>query len=462
MFKYPALIAALLLCFWLLKRVVRRSPSVSAAIWIPTVYVMVMGSRPLSSWLQGGQKAKSASLLDQLFSLVAIGAPLIIASMRGVKWGRFLGANLSLLLLYAYFAASIFWSDDPPGSAIRLARDFGSLFVIGLIYSEADPMQAIRNVFIRSACVLFPLSIVFNQYFPTFGRDFGMGSVLMHTGVTLQKNSLGEIVFVFCLFILWDYIETPQIGPRRNFLRAMSWDYILLFLMGIVLLVQCQSKTSLVCLVLGGALSLRKGALASRTASTVAFISILATPFLLFFTNEFGDIIEPIINALGRDMTFTGRTNIWDHITATSVNPMIGCGYFVFWQGPRGLAISEAINWPIPTAHCGYLDCYLDGGIIALALLLFMLVSCGWRLIRRNPEGRFRIVGLAVLCASIIYNLSESSFVRAEPLWFATVLMMVEFPQRRRIAKGAQQMRSREDSLSELQVPEGAECLPAR
>jgi exopolysaccharide production protein ExoQ len=462
MFKYPALISALIVCFWLIRREVRRSSSVSAAIWIPTVYLMVMGSRPLSSWLQGGEKAKSATLLDQLFLFVVLCAPIIIGSIRGVKWGRFLGANLSLVLLYAYFAASILWSDDPSGSAIRLARDFGGLFVIGLIYSETDPMQAIRTVFIRSACVLFPLSIVFNQYFPTFGRDFGMGSSLMHTGVTLQKNSLGEIVFVFCVFILWDYMEVSGIGSRRNFLRAMSWDYALLFLMGIVLLAQSQSKTSLVCLVLAVALSLRKGALASRTASAAVYICVLATPFLLFFTNEFGDIIEPIIAALGRDMTFTGRTNIWDHITASSVNPMIGCGYFVFWQGPRGLAISQAINWPIPTAHCGYLDIYLDGGILGLALLLCVLIVYGWRLINRSRESRFRVVGLAVLCASIIYNLSETSFVRAETLWFATVLMMVDFPQKRRTVKGTQQVRSREGSLSELQVPEDTECLPAR
>jgi hypothetical protein len=40
--------------------------------------------------------------------------------------------------------------------------------------------------------------------------------------------------------------------------------------------------------------------------------------------------------------------------------------------------------------------------------------------------------------------------------------MMVDFPQKRRIAKGAQQMRSREGSFSELQVPEDTECLPAR
>lgn len=432
MLKYPALLLALIVGGWLMRREIRRRPSVSMAIWIPTALVMVLGSRPLSSWISGGGQVRSATLLDQVFLLLALGAPLIIGSIRGVNWGKFLAANMPLLLLYAYFAATAIWSQDPAGSAIRIVKDFGLLFVVGLIYSEKEPVQAMRTIFIRCACILFPLSIVFNRWFPNFGRDFGMGEVLMHTGVTTQKNSLGEIVWVFSTFIVWDYIDSIPPARRKGLLQGMPLDYVALLLMGVVLLNESQSKTSLICLAIVAALSMRKGALASGATSAAAFAICLATPFLLFSSKMFGDVIAPIVNALGRDMTFTGRTNIWDHINATTVNPIIGCGYWTFWQGPGGLEISKEINWPIPTAHCGYLDLYLDGGILGLTVFFFALVAYGWRFISRKGVGRSQLVGLAMLCAAIIYNLTESSFVRLGPLWFATLLMIVAFPQRRK------------------------------
>lgn len=461
--KYVVLLMALIFIGWLLWRELWRRPSLSAAVWIPTVLMMVLGSRPLSGWVVGGYDYSrgSASLLDQSFFLFVLAGSLVIASSRGVNWVRFLGANLPLMLLYAYFVASIIWSDDPAGSAVRIVKDFGLLVVVGLIYSEKEPLQAIRAVFIRSACVLFPLSIVFNRYFPSFGREFSPNGSMQLSGVTLQKNSLGEIVFVFCIFILWDYIDLPASSRRRGLLRGMPWDYVALLLMGIVLLKQSQSKTALVCLVLAAALSVRKGAFASRTVSMAVFAAVLSTPFLLFFTRSFGDIIQPVVAALGRDMTFTGRTNIWDHITFETVNPMIGCGFWNFWQGPHGIEISREINWSIPTAHCGYLDIYLDGGVLGLVALLYVLVAYGRRLIKRGQEGRIRVVGLAVLSTAIIYNLSESSFLRIGPLWFATVLMMVEFPQKRKNTNKVQRGRSNAVPMMR-EASEVPECLPVR
>jgi len=433
----------------------RRRPSLSLAVWIPTFYMMILGSRPLSDWVAGGGyngPRNTNNPLDQLFFVAVLGGSLIIATKRGVNWLKFFASNLPLMLVYLYFVCGVLWSDDPLGSGIRIVKDFAALFVVGLVFSEKDPLQAIRAIFIRSACVLFPLSIVFNHYFPDFAREFGPNGQLMLSGVTGQKNALGEIVFLFCIFIMWDYLELLELRRGKGMSRKMSWDHFILFFMGVFLLVQSESKTALVCLAVAAAMTIRKGSLAAKPASTAAYAAVLSTPFLLFFSKEFSDvIIEPVVTALGRNMTFTGRTTIWEHITLNTVNPLIGCGYWNFWQGPHGAEISKEINWAIPTAHCGYLDIFLDGGILGLAVLFYMLGAYGWRLIRQGRQDRFRVVGLAVLCAAIIYNLSESSFVRVGPLWFATVLMMVEFPLRKKVAKRIQTEPSYQSAGSNLQ-----------
>jgi O-antigen ligase len=361
-----------------------------------------------------------------------------------MRWGKLFAGNAPLMLFYLYFALSLLWSGDPFGSLKRLSKDFGLLFVIGLIYTEKDPLQAMRAVFARTAFVLIPLSVLFVKYYPEYARAYAIAGDIMVTGVTTQKNSLGETVLLFTLFLLWDYLETlrNRATPQR---KQIPWDRVILILMGAWLLHLSQSKTALLCTLMGVFLILRKGRLLSRTVSQAVLFGALSLPLFVFFSQKFSAEIAPLVQALGRTMTFTGRTDIWDHINLTTVNPLIGAGYWNFWGGPRGYAISVAMNTGIPNAHNGYVDLYLDGGLIVLALLLYLLVSYGRRIITSlsgNPDiDRFRRMKFAVLIAAIIYNLCESTFARMGPIWFTALLMMVDFPiakMRRSAIKGKQ------------------------
>jgi O-antigen ligase len=417
----------------------------STALWIPTILVMILGSRSVSSWAGGinfhpglGNET-TGSPLDEIFYGAIMISSLFVTIVRGVKWGKFLKSNIPLMALYAFFAVSILWSGDPLGSTKRLVKDFGLLLTIAVILTEKDPHQAIRVVYLRCACILIPLSIVFDRYFPIIGRQYTVNGTPMSTGVTVQKNTLGEIVLVFCTILLWDYLE--KLGRTRAFsLRRVPWDQLVLFAMGLYLLSESRSKTALLSLIICVALSVRKGWLASKLASVVAFLAALASPFLLFSTQEFGDVIRPIVEALGRNMTFTGRTNIWAQINIDTVNPFIGSGYWNFWGGPGGLSIAAAMNTPIPNAHCGYLDIYLDGGVCGLAVLFCFLLAYGLRRIKHSQEGLFQMVQFSFLVMVMVYNLAESSFARIGLLWFTTLLLIVDFP------KVARSRRNRQES----------------
>ncbi len=425
----PALILCLLFIVFLLVRDSRRRSSGSAALWIPTLLLLIIGSRPVSLWIGGGSiygvisNEAERSPLDQIFYFSVLGSSFVIATLRHVKWSKLFASNLPLMMFYGFFALSIFWSGDPMGSSKRLFKDFGELFVIAVIFSEKNPLEAVRIVYVRCACVLFPLSVVFIRWFP-MGRSFTVEGEPMYGGVTAQKNTLGEIVLVFGLFLIWDYLETR---PARWQWRRFPWDYLLLLGMGFWLLHMCQSKTSLMCLLMGTALVVRGGWLASRMVSRIVLLGALSLPYLMFFAQRFNSVIAPIVQAMGRDMTFTGRTDIWQHITSTTVNPLIGAGYWNFWGG-RGLEISRAMETTVPNAHCGYVDIYLDGGIIGLILLFYLLVAYGRRLMKNLNADRFQRVRFAMLIVIIIYNLSESMYARLSPIWFTTLLVLVDFP----------------------------------
>jgi exopolysaccharide production protein ExoQ len=426
----PALAFCLLFIAWLLWRECHRRPSVSAALWIPTFLLLILGSRPVSMWLGGsfaGGNDAERSPLEQFFYLSVLVGSFIVASSRGVKWGRLFATNPALMLFYVYFALSVFWSGDPVGSSKRLFKDFGLLFVISVILSEKHPLEAIRAVYVRCACVLFPLSVVCIRYFPNIARGFSIEGQPEYTGVTTQKNTLGEIILVFSLFLVWDCLEIRSARSKQLSSR-IPWDRLVLLLMGVWLLDMAQSKTALICLLIGVALIVRNGWLASRLINRTVLIGALSVPYLMFFAQRFSSLIAPVVEALGRNMTFTGRADIWQHITAQTVDPLVGAGYWNFWGGKGGLAISQAMQTTVPNAHCGYLDIYLDGGVIGLALLFFLLVARGKRLIANQHGNRFQQVRFAVVIVMIFYNLSESMFARLSLLWFTTLLVLIDFP----------------------------------
>jgi O-antigen ligase len=155
-------------------------------------------------------------------------------------------------------------------------------------------------------------------------------------------------------------------------------------------------------------------------------------------------VITPILQALGRDATFTGRTDIWQHINLKTVNPVLGAGYWNFWGGPGGDIINRAMDSLIPNAHNGYLDMYLDGGFVGIFFLFFMLLTSGLRIARYLKSGgtlseidRYQRIRFALLIVAIIYNLSESIFARIGTTWFTTLLVMADYRSIRPAAKTA-------------------------
>lgn len=401
--------------------------SLSAATWIPTLTLLVLSSRTPGEWL-AQSTSNGAALIDQIFFALMIVASLIVAYLRRVNWRKVFAANIPLVLFYVYFIISVLWSSTPLDSLIRVLKDLGAtIIVISVILSEKKPLEAVRAVYVRCACVLIPLSALLVRFSP-LGKEYARNGDVTYTGAAVQKNSFGELLLILMFFLIWDHLEERWMaGAKRPWWRV-RWDRLVLLLIAIWLLNLSQSNTSFLSLIIGLALVLRTGWLASRGVSRLVLVIALSLPVLLLCTQEFRSLFNPVLEMLGRDATFTGRTDIWQHVTLNTVNPLFGAGYYNFWGGPGGKAISEAMNTRIPNGHDGYLDIFLDGGLVGLFLLTYVLISSGRRLIKIIPLHRFNKLRFAFLIIAIIHNLMESSFGRLSALWFTTLLMLVEFP----------------------------------
>jgi len=93
--------------------------------------------------------------------------------------------------------------------------------------------------------------------------------------------------------------------------------------------------------------------------------------------------------SLGRGSNLTGRTELWAHCLEFQSNPIFGAGFDSFWLGERRERIAEFYNhWSPGGSHNGYLETYLNLGLIGLCILIGLIIATFWK-IRRPSFSKF-------------------------------------------------------------------------
>lgn len=412
---------------WLIRQDIGWRSLDSKLLLICAVFLGIIGSRPLSYWLGSTGGSSEGNPINTAFFGFLLVISLVALSNRGVALTGFLSTNKALLLLYAFFLVSAFWSIDAGTSAKRLLKDFVCVLIAIVIRTSPNPIQSCRCLFVRVSYVLFPMSVVFGKYYPGIGRSFSMGGEPMFTGVTTQKNSLGEIAFVFGLFLLWELSDMLRAGWWREQRRRVLINMGVLAT-GIWLLIVCDSKTSLVCLIIAALLLLSRGWFNRRKKGKPLLVALLIAFVGLFAVDNVLGISETALKALNRNPTLTGRTDIWRLTLEQQHEPWLGGGFYMFWDSEKGRAIADELI-SLNSAHSGYIETYLDGGAIGCVILGLFVLTIGVVSVNRYfEEAPFAELALPFWVAAVLYNLSESSFMRLDPLWFTLLLVTMTVP----------------------------------
>jgi len=428
-----ALLACLGFILFNVVRDVKRREEVSNAVWIPTLWVAVLASRPVSAWLGAGSPASAGATLDgspidRIVYLGLIIAGFIVLSRRQIDWGVFISNNKALLLLYLYLLITVLWAAHPFVSFKRWFKDFGNVIVLLVVLTESHPPAAFRAVFVRCAYVLIPLSVVYIKWFPGIGRAYSRWSgEMMATGVTLQKNSLGAMLLVCGLPFLWQFLIRNEEG-RGNVSRVDFWIYVSILLMGVWLLLVSNSQTSLICMLMGVSiiLTIRIPSIRKHAARFGGLVIAVVLLFLLLDSTF--KLKENVLEMLGRDATLTGRTDVWAAVLEQDTDPIFGVGFCSFWSDERYR--SSIPDWLMFSSHNGYLEMYLDGGLVGDAILIFMLLVIYRKITKEMSDGEdFAIVKFAFLLITIVYNFSEAIYGRLSPGWFIFLLIAVDYPR---------------------------------
>lgn len=247
----------------------------------------------------------------------------------------------------------------------------------------------------------------------------------MYIGVTNQKNELGRLCLVTGIALLW--LMWQDRAAQSKLPRLDRWATAGLAALALGLLVLSESRTALACLLLGAGLLLavRLPLLRARPARVVG-AAVGAAAVLAVADLAFG-VRDELLAMFGRDPTLTHRTGIWRTLLAMPTQPALGEGFMSFWSGPRLQEIWTTLQAGILQAHNGYLEQYLNLGVVGVAFMagLFTLGLLGARAQMQHdvPGGLLR---LAFLASAALYNVSEAAFHGQTSVWWITLLGLVD------------------------------------
>ena len=451
--------AAVLVCFvsilWLVGKYA-RGRSASFALWIPTTWAFINASKPISIWLGLGAEVEFRSAgpeespFDRNVFLVLIISGLFILWKRRVSWREAFASNQALFIYFLYLGLSVIWSDYSFVSFKRWIKDFGTVIMVLVVLSENDPVEAMKLVLARICYMLVPASLLMVRYYYIFGGAYydRFTGQPHYIGVAQDKNMWGMTLFICGVFVAWRLMQ-PRSAVSRLANRIDLLAHSVLALILVYLFYKAHSTTALISAILGAGIIVGvKYPIIRNRINRLGFYSfaLALSVMVLHLTVNLGAVV---VGLVGEDLTFTGRFGIWESVLKEDVNPLLGDGFYSFWTPERNERLSEGFYYLLGVAHNGYIETYLNNGLIGVFLLLRMISANAkrikWAALKDEELGTLR---LAFLITIVIYNVTESVFDRLVYPWFTLLLVMIELPKRKTPEKNQQQ----EGSQSSLQM----------
>jgi exopolysaccharide production protein ExoQ len=424
----------------------RRTANVSSALFWPLLWYVLTASRSVAVWfyclgipLPNGTE-NEGNIIDRsvYFFLCLIGIAVLLK--RNINWESLRRENKWLMLLLVFMFLSVVWSDYNWISFKRAVKSFAAVTMALVVLTDKDPIEAIETLIRRGAYLLIPLSIIVIKYFRSIGVQYDWaGTGASWCGLSTSKNTLGQIVMISALYFSWaifrdfkkgrpeakyDYLYLAMcMYLLRGSERAVSLTSLAVFVLGLLLFTTCYRN--------------RNNTRFLSRLLTVASVSILCVQAILLVhtANPYsnGSPLGLLIRSLGRDITLSGRTGIWsDVLNIANRSPFFGVGFGGFWIGRvANIPWDANLSWVLGEGHNGYLDTYLQIGIVGLFMLLGVIFSSRRRIAEcfawDFEYGMFRMTFLIII---LLVNATESTFLRGEHmLWFMFLICVISIPQ---------------------------------
>jgi exopolysaccharide production protein ExoQ len=412
----------------------------SGALWVPVTWMFFAGSRLPSQWFGAitGQSwvvsLEDGNPLDRTINLVLMGLAIAVLVSRSFAWGSFFKRNFVLMLFIIFALLSVFWSDFPLVAFKRWFRDLGNYIMVLVVLSDPRPLDAVRTVLRRLAYLFIPLSILVDKYFPNISKMYDLWTGLgQYVGVTTGKNLLGLVALLGGVFFFWDTVVlwSNKREPRTKRIILVNVAFLA---MSCWLLITANSATCKVCMLIGCLVVI---AVQSKWGMRhPGFLKVLIPgTFCLYLVLTFAfGMSGDMAAAVGKDPTLTDRTKIWAFVLGMHTNPLIGTGYESFWMGPRLQWIwDNAGLGPLNEAHNGYIEVYLNLGLIGLFLIATIVIDSYRKICKQlAPFSSLASLSMALWTIMLFYCVAEAGF-RSGLMWLAFLFVAISVKHRTQV-----------------------------
>ncbi len=411
----------------------RRKSSSSPGVWLPTFWLILSASRVPTSWFnsQGPTGYEIDYLAGDpinrmiLFILMILG--LILVLRRRIDAQALISQNRWIFVLLLYALISTLWSPYEGVSIKRWFRLTGDVLMAVIILTEKDSAEAMKDVIARGAYFLIPISILLIKYFPEFGKQYSMnGQVTYWLGITGQKNNLGILASIVGVFYLIKMFGSWH--GNSTFIEKIVDVAILIMSLWLLLGNSLSRSATSIAVFAIGILVYCWLAMLRNHKRSVGGAMLYITAFaiaVLFATQAIGQYT----NAFGRDMTFTGRTLIWQQLMQIgSRHPVQGLGYGSLWIGDVNKNLLDQF-YELGQGHNSYIDIYVELGLSGVFLLGCAILSVYRNILKTvvaKYEGAiFRITFLAII---LVQSITESTLLKPGNLmWYLFLIIGMQY-----------------------------------
>lgn len=409
----------------------RRHPGFLERAYVVLTLFLLAHSLPMMWFTRGGVVGADggSGALDSVVFAGLLGASVVPLVLAGPALARILRLDASVLLLLGLLSVSALWSFDV-GFALRrsVALALATAFAYYLV--QRFPLADI----VAMAGVALAVGVVLN-YLWIFALPAVGNSSAGWTGLFSHKNSLGRMAVLGAL----THVLLIRLRPR-----ARLW-HLVLTAANVGLVAGSRSTTAAVATMsLALSLVVYMTFRARRTLFGAVLVSLTTTTVVggLAATDQF----EAITNALGKDVTLTGRTVLWSEtIKAIRERPLLGYGYEGFWGDGGWWTPAHEIwvrtGWNPPHSHNAILEMLLAAGIVGTLLLVYLMVRALLRAViyLRVVPGAVGLWPISYLSFAILVSATERGIIGRSLFWVlfvVAVLVVADVPRPRSTIPG--------------------------
>ncbi len=341
---------------------------------------------------------------------------------KRLQYGVFIVKKNILYIVLLFLALlSIFWSSYSVNVVINFGHYTGFLLVT---IAATNRYKYVHEDIFRFFAIIIGIALVFSIIVSVFVPNIGIHSITGRwQGVAGNPNTLG----VVCLLSIWANIS-DLVTRKKN---KILWLNISLLIITLISLIGANSTTSFIVSLFAATGIWFLSSLQNKPydikliriificwfGAMMALIIFLIKPELL--------TLQGIFSLVGKDTTFTGRTDIW--LLAVKA---IDLKQYFGWGFDSNRSALDYLGLHRGQFHNGYLDLLVRGGYVSLTIFIAIIVQTVYRIfIVSKIQYSHSVAWFILLACILIHNIAEASIMReTHLLWYFFVFMLCILP----------------------------------